>query len=293
MWAWIVRKLGKNQSSPIKKLIRRKTTLENAEERTAALKELATHKEELANLKAFEALIAKAAQEEAEVTKVAAAETECEELTLQQLKTALKEKERQLELLNDPETIFMFGQLSYDGDGVEQDYCAAASWFKIAAEAGHLGAQHNLSLMYESGLGVPRDDEEALRLCKAAAELGHAGSQNNLGARFESGEGVTKSVSEAIEWYRRAAESEDANACDNLRRILAAHEVSESDAAFDVALAGLIQEVAHEEAEESKVAAAEAERDAIETELNALQARWNAELAADRANRRTSDDTIS
>lgn len=149
--------------------------------------------------------------------------------TIQQLEEALRIKKRELELLNDPETIFSFGQLSYDGDGVEQDYCAAANWFKIAAEAGHLGAQHNLALMYESGLGVPRNDAEALRWCKAAAENGHAASQNNMGIRFETGDGVKKCLSEAIEWYRRAAENGNMNACDNLRRILAAYKASAAE----------------------------------------------------------------
>jgi hypothetical protein len=124
-----------------------------------------------------------------------------------------------LNLLVDPETIFSFGQMSFDGDGVEQDYVAAANWFKIAAEQGHAKAQHNLALMYESGKGVLQDYSEAAKWYQMAAEQGNTSSQNNLGSLYETGDGVTQDRAIALEWYRRAADGGDTNAPENFKRL--------------------------------------------------------------------------
>lgn len=124
-----------------------------------------------------------------------------------------------LNLLEDPETICSFGQMAFDGDGVEQDYVQAANWYKIAAEQGHARSQHNLALMYETGQGVPRDYAEAARRYRMAADQGHAGSQNNLGTLYESGDGVPQDNMIALDLYRQAAKRGDANAVSNVRRI--------------------------------------------------------------------------
>jgi hypothetical protein len=126
---------------------------------------------------------------------------------------------RDLELLDDPETICSFGQMAFDGDGVEQDYIAAANWFRIAAERGNSRAQHNLALMYENGEGVPKDCSQAAKWYHMAAEQGNPGSQNNLGSLYETGEGVTQDHAVALEWYRRAAEGGATNAPANYRRL--------------------------------------------------------------------------
>ena len=47
--------------------------------------------------------------------------------------------------------------MSYQGQGVPQDYKTAVKWYTLAAEQGHFGAQHSLGLMYELGLGVMQD----------------------------------------------------------------------------------------------------------------------------------------
>ena len=135
------------------------------------------------------------------------------------MRAELKRLKSDLDLLEDPETICSFGQMAYDGDGVEQDYVAAANWYKIAAEQGSSRAQHNLALMYENGEGVLRDLAEAARWYRMAADQGNAGSQNNLGALYESGDGVAKNDRTALEWYRRAAQGGDVNAADNATRL--------------------------------------------------------------------------
>jgi hypothetical protein len=135
------------------------------------------------------------------------------------MRAELKELKKDLDLLEDPETIRSFGQMAYDGDGVEQDYVAAANWYKIAAEQGSARAQHNLALMYENGEGVPRNLTEAARLYQMAADQGNAGSQNNLGALYESGDGVPMNNRTALEWYRLAAQGGDGNAAVNAARL--------------------------------------------------------------------------
>jgi hypothetical protein len=131
----------------------------------------------------------------------------------------LKRLRRDLDLLEDPETIFSFGQTSFDGDGIEQDYVAAANWFRIAAEQGHAKAQHNLALMYESGLGVRKDCSEAAKWYRLAADQGLASSQNNFGGLLEAGDGVEQDYVAALEWYRRAEQAGDPNASANVNRL--------------------------------------------------------------------------
>lgn len=48
------------------------------------------------------------------------------------------------------------------GQGVEQDYLLASSWYQKAADQGHSIAQYNLSIMYSQGIGVEADQDKAL-----------------------------------------------------------------------------------------------------------------------------------
>lgn len=125
---------------------------------------------------------------------------------------------QELELLDDPETICSFGQMAFDGNGVEQDYVQAANWYKMAAEQGSARAQHNLALMYENGYGVTRNLREAAKWYRMAADQGNAGSQNNLAALYEIGEGVLQDEAIALALYRQAAKGGDENAVSNVKR---------------------------------------------------------------------------
>src|SRR5438034_920602 len=55
------------------------------------------------------------------------------------------------------------GLLYEAGQWVRQDHAAAASWYRRAAEAGHVPAQWRLARLYRDGRGVPRDEAEARR----------------------------------------------------------------------------------------------------------------------------------
>lgn len=136
-----------------------------------------------------------------------------------QMRAEVVRLRRDLDLLEEPETICSFGQMAFDGDGVEQDYVQAANWWKIAAEQGHARSQHNLALMYENGQGVPLDFAEAAKFYRMAAEQGYASSQNNLAVLYESGTGVPQDNIIALDLYRQAAKGGDANAVSNAHRL--------------------------------------------------------------------------
>lgn len=139
--------------------------------------------------------------------------------TEEKILAEMRKDPRNASLLSDPDKIRALGQAAYDGDDTEQDFVAAANFYRVAAEAGNAMAQHNLSLMYEYGEGVDRDDAEALEWCIKAAEQGHAGSQNNLGVRFETGQGVNANIVQAARWYSRASIRGDEQARQNLLRV--------------------------------------------------------------------------
>jgi TPR repeat protein len=54
------------------------------------------------------------------------------------------------------------------GEGVAQDYAAAASWYRKAAEQGISESQYNLGLMYAKGRGVAQDYLQAHKWCNLA-----------------------------------------------------------------------------------------------------------------------------
>ena len=71
----------------------------------------------------------------------------------------------------------------------------------MAAEQGHMYAQNNLAMLYESGKGAKKNYKEARTWYLYAAEQGHAPSQYALGQIYEKGRGVTKDKEKAYYWY--------------------------------------------------------------------------------------------
>ena len=100
--------------------------------------------------------------------------------------------------------------------GVPQDYAAAASWYRKAADQGHADAQTNLGLMYDTGQGVPQDYAAAVSWYRKAADQGNVSAQYNLGLMYINGQGVPQDYAAAVSWYRKAADQGDADAQYNL-----------------------------------------------------------------------------
>ena len=113
----------------------------------------------------------------------------------------------------DAEAQFLVGLLhdaGGDGDGVDADPAAAASWYLRAAEQGHARAQNNLGLLHYSGTGVPRSYDVAARWYERAAEQDLPEAQRTLGVVLLYGHGLPRDPVAARRCFLQAAAQEDA-----------------------------------------------------------------------------------
>ena len=70
--------------------------------------------------------------------------------------------------------------MMYDeGQGVVQDYAAAVSWYRKAADQGNAGAQTLLGYMYDNGQGVALDYVQAHKWFNLGAVSGNASAVKN------------------------------------------------------------------------------------------------------------------
>jgi TPR repeat protein len=91
------------------------------------------------------------------------------------------------------------------GEGVAQDYAAAANWFRAAANQGIPRAQYDMGVLTERGRGVKVDLAEAAGWYLKAAQAGYPLAQYNLAVCYTKGQGIRQDLPEAALWYRRAA----------------------------------------------------------------------------------------
>ncbi len=123
-----------------------------------------------------------------------------------------------------------------NGEGVPQDFLAAAAWYTKAANEGNPLSQYGLGLMYYNGQGVPRDYTLASEWLTLAANQGNAHAQFilgmnsnhpippfftrwliiHLGVMCEFGLGGTQDYSKATEWYLKSAAQGKADAQFNI-----------------------------------------------------------------------------
>ncbi|KAF9919510.1 hypothetical protein FBU30_010927 [Linnemannia zychae] len=98
------------------------------------------------------------------------------------------------------------GNLYRDGHGDgKQDFSAAMTWYRKAADQGHALAQNNIGDMYYYGQGVVRSYETALFWYQKAAAQNNAVAQNKIGDLYYYGLGVEQDYLKALEWYKKAA----------------------------------------------------------------------------------------
>jgi hypothetical protein len=98
------------------------------------------------------------------------------------------------------------------GDGLPQDYAAAAGYLRQAAEQGLANAQSDLGAFFANGLGVKQDDQEAIHWFRKAAKQGDALAQYILGLCYAEGRGVATNFQESVKWYRQAANQKQPDA---------------------------------------------------------------------------------
>ena len=72
---------------------------------------------------------------------------------------------------------YYIGMMYLNGQGVEQSFEDAGTWFHKAAEHGIPQAQFKLATLYFNGQGLPRDYEYAFAWYSAGAAHGHQKSQ--------------------------------------------------------------------------------------------------------------------
>ncbi len=81
---------------------------------------------------------------------------------------------------------YYLGVMYANGQGVEQDYKEAASWYRKSAEQGVAPAQYRLGELYLNGQGVPKDSEFAYAWLSTAADAGHKDATEALGDVIET-----------------------------------------------------------------------------------------------------------
>ncbi len=111
-----------------------------------------------------------------------------------------------LEKENDPEILFMLGDLAAGKTDGKPDYEHAFRLMKRAAEAGHVKAMIRQGRMYHRGEGVRQDFRLALILYRQAAGKQDPEGMFLTGCMFYNGEGVSPDYTEAYRWFRQAAE---------------------------------------------------------------------------------------
>ena len=103
------------------------------------------------------------------------------------------------------EAQFKYGQMYYNGEGVEKDDAEAMSWFQKAAQQECVWAQFFCGIMYAYGKSVPRNGYEAMNWFLKAAEQGLARAQYECGARYYHERNTDKNRDKAREWLEKAA----------------------------------------------------------------------------------------
>jgi hypothetical protein len=85
------------------------------------------------------------------------------------------------------EALYAIGMLYWQGEGVAQDYTAAAVWLKQAADINHPDAQNKLGYLYSTGQGVPQNYQQARHWFEMAAAQGNPDARHNLDLMSERG----------------------------------------------------------------------------------------------------------
>lgn len=111
---------------------------------------------------------------------------------------------------------YYLGVMNQQGWGVIADAEKAVSFYKIAAEHGHLRALHNLAGLYHRGRGVSQDLEQALALYRRSAGLGSAKAAHRLGLIYFQGDGVARDFVLARQWWEKAFNGGEADSGYNL-----------------------------------------------------------------------------
>ena len=100
--------------------------------------------------------------------------------------------------------------------------------FLSAAQKGHIGAQHNLAVMFNTGTYVIKDATAAAAWFAKAAENGHANAAFNLSHMYLTGSGVEQNNQKAHFYLCMAADRGHATALEYVHQFLASKGLDKS-----------------------------------------------------------------
>lgn len=130
---------------------------------------------------------------------------------------------------------FALAQAFDEGIGVKAEPARALAFYKVAAVAGHAGAQYALATYFYKGEQVAKDLPLARKLFLAAAVQGSDSAMASAGAMLFRGEGGNKDPVQALAWLRLSASLGNEQAAGNAKIIekrLAPDELARADAVF-------------------------------------------------------------
>ena len=129
---------------------------------------------------------------------------------------AAAELYRQAIALGSPQASFLLGMVYWQGKGVPQDWQQATSWMLRAAQQGLVEAQVNRGWLCEYAPISEQDFACARQWYARAAQAGNATGAFDLGTLYSQGKGVAQNYATAAEWFLRAAVQGHAGAQYNL-----------------------------------------------------------------------------
>jgi TPR repeat protein len=105
-----------------------------------------------------------------------------------------------------PEARCAIGKMYAKGQGFYQNYKEAFYWYEKAAKDHHTEAEYALGVMYDKGLGVKQDEEKAIKWYE---KVDHAAAQYSLGLIYEKrlarDYSRCHSSKMSLKWYEKAA----------------------------------------------------------------------------------------
>ena len=97
-----------------------------------------------------------------------------------------------------------------------ENYQQAFKHYKKACELNNKFSCHNLSNLYDQGLGVKQDFAKTFKLAKKACDLNLMVACYNVGVLYVKGKSVRQDFVNAKKYFEKACNANEAMACNNL-----------------------------------------------------------------------------
>nr|WP_320012873.1 tetratricopeptide repeat protein [uncultured Desulfobulbus sp.] len=130
----------------------------------------------------------------------------------------------------------VIGSMYLRGETVPQNFLEAKKWLDKGAEQGNMSAQTDLAYMFYNGLGGERDYEKALVLYERAAYQGNVLAQANVGLMYATGTGTDLDRAKGYAWYSLAASRGNTMAAINRNELMTEMNWDELNSAQAISL---------------------------------------------------------